>query len=209
MKKNFLIELKSEKIFTKGELIFCQGEKPKAFYYLTEGLVQSYSITAGGSKRNIMTTWPGEYFGMSSFFDGTIRQSSAVTLKDSRIIMINEQDYIRCSESHEFLNTMIHALSMDVRVLFEQLADSSLFKADMQVARFICRRIDRGQHVMENGKAILEYSQDFVANILGLSRWAVNQALVGMKSKGWVSTKYGSIMILDINAIRHFAFDEA
>ena len=195
-------------MFTKGELIFCQGEKPTAFYYLIDGLVQSYSITAGGSKRNIMTTWPGEFFGTSSFFDGSKWQSSAGALKDSRVLVINEQDYVRCSANHEFLNTLIHALSMDVRILFEQLADSSLFKTDMQVARFICRRIDRGQHKEQSGKVFLEYSQDFVANILGISRWAVNRALVGMKNKGWISVKYGRIIILDIDAIRRFAFDE-
>ena len=208
MKKHFLSELKNEKVFTKGELIFFQDEKPKAFYYLIDGLVQAYSLTAGGGTRNIMTTWPGDFFGTSSFFDGSRRRSSGVALKDSRVLIINEQDYARCSESRDFLDALLHALATDVRILFEQLADSSLLKADMKVARFICRRIDREQHTLRGELVVLEYSQDFIANILGLSRWAVNQALVGMKNKGWVFTKYGSIMILDIDAIRYFAFDE-
>jgi len=208
VKKNFLVELKTEKIFTKSEFIFCQGEKPEAFFYLVDGLVQSYYITAGGSKRNIMTTWPGEFFGTSSFFDGFKRQSSAVALKDSRVLVINEQDYIRCSENRDFLDTLLRALSTDVRSLFDQLADSSLLNADIRVARFICYRINRGQHTMRDGKVILEYSQDFIANVLGLSRWAVNQALVELKNNGWISTQYGSVVILDVEAVRRFAFDE-
>lgn len=208
MENGFLHALKNERMFHEGELIFRQGEAAEAFYYLVDGLVQAYTIGAGGSKRNIMTSWPGEFFGTSNFFDGSRRRSSEVALRPSRVIIISRQDYMRCRERRDFMDAVLLALSTDVRILFEQMADSALLSADVKVARFICRRVDRGQHVERDGQTLLQYSQSFVADVLGLSRWAVNKALMHMKDRGWVGTRYGGVLVLDIEAIRHFAFEE-
>ena len=93
----------------------------------------------------------------------------------------------------------------DVAVLLEQLADSSLLESDVKVARFLCRRVEREHCVRRGAKVLLDYSQDLISRMLGLSRWTVNQVLSQFKEAGWVDTGYRVIEITDYDALRGFA----
>ena len=92
-------------------------------------------------------------------------------------------------------------------MLFEQLVDSHLLSSDVKVARFICRRLVHGQYTEKGASLVLDYTQTFIAVVLGLSRWSVNQSLSAMKKKGWVETGHGKLTVLAPEKIREFAYN--
>ena len=51
-------------------------------------------------------------------------------------------------------------------------------------------------------------SGERIAQVLGLSRWAVNQAINNMKARGWLATRYGRVIIRDMDALLNFSADE-
>ena len=195
-------------IFRPGEIIFHQGDSPQEFYYLKSGMSLTYTLTEDGRERNILISWPGRLFGASTFFEKHPRRASAVALKICRVLKFDMDLYCDCRNKFpEFDRLIIDELSKDIGVLFEQLVDSHLLSSDVKVARFICRRLVHGQYTNQGSAPVLDYTQTFIAIVLGLSRWSVNQSLSAMKKKGWVETGHGKITVLNHEQIRQFAYN--
>ena len=197
----------TEKIFEPGEIIFYQGEAATEFFYLKSGLSLTYTIMEDGRERNILISWPGRFFGASTLFEHAPRRASAIAIRRCEVLVISQQLYETCVERYPaFTSLLIAELSADIGVLFEQLSDSALLSADIKVARFICRRLVHGHYTTEEGLPVLCYTQDFIANVLGLSRWAVNQSLTKLREYGWIRTGHGRIAVLNAAEIRRYGY---
>lgn len=98
-------------------------------------------------------------------------------------------------------------LSKDIGALFEELADSSMLSADVRVARFLCRRLAEGQCSGTAQFPELHYSQEFLAQVIGISRISVSQVISRFVDHGWISTGYRKISILNPSAIKAYAYE--
>lgn len=190
-----------------GELVFSQGDTAEEFYYLKSGIVRVYTITESGNERNILIAWPGRFFAASSFFNNHSRQTSAVVLKDAELLAVDPNLYAECIERLPgFQQLLLEELSQELFSMFEQLADVSLFDSTVNVARFICRRVSEVQLISGAECHVIEYTQDIIASVLGLSRWSVNKALATFKECGWIKIERGKLTILKPNDIRNYAY---
>lgn len=206
---DYLRELRAGREYNRGEMIFRQGERADAFFYLESGLSLTFTLVPDGRERNILISWPGRLFGASTFFEKAPRRASAVALETCRVLAIDRRVYDLCKVRFpSFLEAVLLEISIDAGVLFEQLADSALLSADVKVARFICRRVSAGQCQYREGRLMLPYTHSFIAHVLGLSRWSVSQALGKFRERGWLETEYGALRLLDLEAIRRFAYGE-
>ena len=104
------------------------------------------------------------------------------------------------------LNEIIRELSRDIGVLFEELADSSLMSAELRVAQFLCRRLTRRQYSGPADRPQLRFTQSFIASVLGISRVSVGHAISALVRRGWVETTYGGLVIVDVAALRSYAY---
>ncbi len=203
----FLKEIGTSREYKAGELLFAQGDAANEFYYLKSGLTMTFSSNEEGRDHNILLTRPGKLFGATTFFEGVPRRASAIALEQSEVVIINALVYQQCQEEFpDFLHYMLRELSEDVGVLFEQAADNALMDADTRVARFLCRSVIKGECRRTGAEMELEYTQDFIANMLGLSRWAVNRALARFRENGWVDTDYRAIRVKNYQTIYQFGY---
>ena len=206
---HFLQQRRPGRHFAPGEIIFHQGEPAEEFYYLKSGLSLTYTIHDDGRERNILVSWPGRLFGASTFFEKHSRRASAIALRACEVIRIDRALCEECMQRFpEFSLYLMEELSKDIGVLFEQMTDSSLLTADVQVARFVCRRLVQGQYVGSEGQPVLDYTQDFIASVLGLSRWSVSMALSEFRRRGWLRTGHGKLTVLDAEALRRYGYGE-
>ena len=205
---DFLIRCRKVKTYQPGEIIFRQGDLPTELFYLVDGLSLTYTVFEDGRERNILMTWPGRLFGAATFFEATPRRSSAIAIKPCEVIVIDQACYQECrvlfSDFQEFI---LRELAKDIGLLFEELADSSLLSADVRVARFLCRRLAQGQYSGTKEFPELQYTQEFLAHVIGISRISVSQVISRFSDRGWISTGYRKITILDQNALRVFSYE--
>ena len=180
---------------------------PDVFYYFISGLSLTYTVFEDGRERNILITWPDRIFGASTFFEGTPRRASAIAIKRCEVLEVNAALYQSCCEQFpEFRDEIILEISRDLGVLFDELADTSLVNADMRVGRFLCRRLANNQHSGTEEAPVLNFTQDFIADVLGLSRVSVSHAMSTLVEAGWISIGYGKITILDTPSLRQFSY---
>ncbi len=212
MTQNFLSWLEQQRpsqIYQPGEIIFHQGDEAKELFYLKTGLSLSYTVLDDGRERNLLVSWPGRLFGASTVFESSPRRASAVALHRCEVLRIDKELCRRCIEIFpEFSQYIIEELSKDIGILCEQTTDSSLLTADIKVARFIDRRVQRGQYKAEDQWPMLDYSQEVIARMLGLSRWSVNMALSKFRRLGWIKTGHGRLFVLDPDSLRRYGYGE-
>lgn len=205
---DYLTQCRKIKFYAPGEIIFRQGEIPTELFYLIGGLSLTYTVFEDGRERNILMTWPGRLFGAATFFEVAPRRSSAIAIKPCQVIVIDKECYQQCCRLFpDFQSFILRELSKDIGALFEELADSSMLSADIRVARFLCRRLAEGQYSGTAEFPELRYSQEFLAQVIGISRVSVSQVLSHFSEKNWIRTGYRKITILNPSAIKTHAYE--
>ena len=204
---DFMLTQQPPRHYGPGEILFSQGDEATEFYYLLSGLSLTYTIFPDGRERNMLISWPGRIFGASTFFEKVPRRVCAIAIQPCEVIVIDQRLYDSCCVRYpEFPNIILREISKDLGTLFDELADASMVNAEQRVARFLCRRVVSGQYTGTKDRPELHYTQEFIANVLGLSRMSVSQAVAGLMSKGWLETNYGMIRLLDPAALRVYAY---
>lgn len=201
----FLERCGTERVYEPGEMIFRQGEPEDHLYFVREGMALLYILTEDGKERNVLISWPEQFSGLATFFEGGPHRSSAVALERCIVTVITRREFTRCCAEYPEVWGMIAAeLSREIGLLLQQTVDSSLLTAEERVARFFVRRYGEGRYEQTAKGIEMKFTQEFIARVLGLSRWSVNQALKEMKEKGWLETRYGVITITDMDALLNF-----
>ena len=77
------------KLYTKGQMIYLQGEQPHHFYYLVSGSARSFLSSPEGDERILTIHRSGDLMGEASFFDQYPRVSSAMALEDSLVVVFS------------------------------------------------------------------------------------------------------------------------
>lgn len=205
---DYLTQCRQIKTYAPGEIIFRQGEIPTELFYLISGLSLTYTVFEDGRERNILMTWPGRLFGAATFFEAAPRRSSAIAIKPCEVIVIDQEGYRQCCQLFpDFQEFILRELSKDIGALFEELADSSMLSADIRVARFLCRRLAENQYSGTAELPELHYSQEFLANVIGISRISITQVIARFVDRGWISTGYRKIIIHNPAALRTFSYE--
>lgn len=188
-------ETKPVRIFKKNQIIYRQGEIAEYFYYIKNGEVQIFVNSSDGLEKILTNYKKGEIFGEASFFDGFTRISSAKTIFDSEITMINKTDIMLCFQNEPFLAlNFIEHLSQKVRMLSNEIDSISFLPAEKRIAQYL---LDAS--ICTNG--IIEQTQEDIGKSVGVSRVTSSRVLNKFCHNKWIDTKYRKIFILDGNAL--------
>lgn len=80
--------ISESKTLEKNSLIYAQGEKPKEFYFLKQGLVGLYHSLENGKETLTRLYHANEYFGFRTIFSETSYHCSAKVLMEADIVRI-------------------------------------------------------------------------------------------------------------------------
>ncbi|QEQ60382.1 Crp/Fnr family transcriptional regulator [Haemophilus influenzae biotype aegyptius] len=80
--------ISESKTLEKNSLIYAQGEKPKEFYFLKQGLVGLYHSLENGKETLTRLYHANEYFGFRTIFSETSYHCSAKVLMKADIVRI-------------------------------------------------------------------------------------------------------------------------
>lgn len=82
-----------EKEFTRGEMIFQEGEVGDSLYILVSGLIKIFRSSSGGRVKTLALLEPGDFFGEMAILDREIRSASARVLDDACLLVIHRRDF--------------------------------------------------------------------------------------------------------------------
>ena len=180
-----------------GYLIYLQNTEATCFYYLKQGRVKSFIQSEDGAERVLRVYGQGSLFGEASFFDELPRVSSAVALTPCEIVPIDrELVTAQFARDPALALVMLKYLARTVRVLSNQVDDMAFRPADQRIARCLLSL----SPALDGSVAC---TQDEIAASVSASRVTVSRTLNEFARRGWIQTGYGSLRLLDPDALKH------
>lgn len=197
--------------FQPGQTIFAQGDPGDRLYVIAEGTVKiSLRDPAGRtSVRGILG--PSDIFGELAVFDPAPRACTATALTDVRARWL-DRAALRASMAREpgLAEEVLRALTRRLRGAERQLVELVSSDVPARLARQLLV-LGRRFGTREGGALWLahELSQDELAQIVGADRVSVNKALRNFTTRGWISLKGKTVLIIDPQALARRAGDSA
>lgn len=180
--------------FSKGSIIYHQGDYASSFYYLKKGKVRVYMTSPDGVEHTLSTASSGEILGEAAFFDKMPRISSANALSNIEVAVINEETLLTLTQKHPKLALELLGLqAARIRQLSSQLDAMTFLKADERIAKVLSQNM--------NDKNEVKLTHEEIAGATGVTRVTVSKILRSFKDKGILQTEYGKIIILSLKKL--------
>ncbi len=120
-----LLDTIKERSFSKGEIIFNEGDQGKAFYIIKSGTIEILKGDISSNKQiRLAERGKGDFFGEMALLEDSPRFASAKAIRDSVVLEISREDFKNMiSENPSMATEVMGALS------------SRLREADLQMIR--------------------------------------------------------------------------
>ena len=192
-----------------GAMVFWSGEPDGNHYYLESGSVELFGVDDAGRKKVIDRYGPGMFFGFHILRDTNLTMSTAQCLEDSRILAIPKESFFKLlrdgSEFSEYcVRYLFGLLSMQTNEMLSQSFYATAQRVPMLLSRLMSEQGDQmgegsGAEAASAGNAavFLPYSNNDIADMLGVSRNSVTTVISRLQSQGIVEKQRNAIRVLD------------
>lgn len=192
-----------EKDYSKGSHICHRGDRFDYWTGVSSGIVRFGTTSLSGKIVTFTGLRTGSWFGEGTMLKNVPRQYDLITLRDSRIALMNRSTFLWLFENSVAFNRFL------VRQLNERLGqfialveyDRSL-DADARVARSIAWLFNPVLYPLEGMN--LDISQEEIGLLSGVSRPVTNKSLKTLEAKGLISVERNSLTVLDLERLRNF-----
>lgn len=183
-----------------GSILFQQGEEGDALYGIAEGLVRIWVSGEGGKELTLALLEPGDVFGEVALLDGLTRSASADAVEDCLLVVVRREAFLPLLEAESALaRHVIELLCERLRESTDRATEFAFLGLPARLARklqalAVAHGQDDGQGAI---RIALKLSQGELAQMLGVSREAVNKQLKLWAQDGLVRHAHGQIVIAD------------
>ena len=207
---SLLFSISKPKDYAAGAHIYVQGEESRPYFYLIEkGKVKISLIGKSGSERTIIIQEKNTLFGYAATFDGHPYFQTATALEETRLGVIDLDDFLGLIETHPAISLLIiTAFARVTRMLVFQIEDFSFLDARRRVAHMMCKlAYEVGQKTAKGLLIAKKVTQEELASLTGLSRVSVSLALNHFEDLDILRKKRNIIEVLDIMKLKAFVGD--
>ena len=191
----------------KGEELFMAGDPADGLRVVLSGLVRIWVADSEGQELTLTLLEDGDPFGEIALLDGLTRTANATSLESTKCLFLP-------SSAVEPIMARDPALALHViRLLCELLRRNTETVSDFAF-RGLRERLAQKLNelamthaLLENGEARFQrkFSQSDLAQMLGVTREAVNKRFKALIHDGIVQTIDGYIVIPDLKALKNQA----
>lgn len=193
-----LAELSETMMLGRGDVLFYQGDEGDALYGIFDGSIRISLTSPDGKEFTINLMESGDVFGEIALLDGLPRTADARAGRDSRLLRIPRRAFLDLMEQERrLMRHVVDMLCERIRVTTGEMTDVAFLDLRARLAK---RLLDLSlSHGVEEGSGIrigLTLTQTDVAQMLGVTREAVNKQIQTLVRGGLISMERGTITIL-------------
>jgi len=190
--------------YRAGREIFAKGSPGQSLMAVLRGSVKISSLSDSGKEIVFTIFNAGEIFGEIAMLDGDERSADATALTDCELLVLNRRDLVPVLLNRaDICMILLKVLCRKLRLTTEQVEDVIFRNFESRVAKALVQLAEsvslRGTH---SPSVELRLSQRELGNIASGSRESVNKQLKIWHRQGLIDLRKGSIMILDLEAMK-------
>jgi len=193
--------------FASGAFVARRGELSRYWIGVHSGLIKLAVYSLDGRSCTFSGVPAGGWVGEGSVIKREARKYDVIAVRHAEIMLIPEQTFhTLLAESLPFSAFVIRQLNERMGEFIASLQNTRLLSTDAQVAQAIAQLFH--PVLYPRTMAVLEFSQEEIGLLTGLSRQRVNQALKHLAELNLVTTSYQSIRVVDLEGLRRFGLAE-
>ncbi len=193
--------------YRRGERIFHQGDLGDSTYVVVAGLVKIAVVSSSGEEMVLATLTQGDTFGELAMIDGMPRSATAEAAEPTDVLMITRSLMMEMLvQEPTMIESLLKSLGGMIRRLTEQTSDLVFMDLHARVAKLLVKMAEQHGSKSEQGLTLdLSLTQGDLASMVGGSRQSVNQILRSFESRRYIEMERGTIVIKEIDQLRHRA----
>ncbi|HVO16299.1 MAG TPA: Crp/Fnr family transcriptional regulator [Alphaproteobacteria bacterium] len=187
----------------EGAVLFQQGDEGDALYAVVSGLIRIAIAGEGGKELTLGLMEPGDVFGEIALLDGLTRTAGAQAAENSVLLVVQRAHFLQMLEAEPGLaRHIIELLCERLRINTDRITEYAFLNLHARLARKIeSLAIAHGQHGDDGVRIALQLSQSELAQMLGVTREAVNKQLKTWSQAGVLRVERGAITVCDMRAL--------
>jgi CRP/FNR family transcriptional regulator len=197
---NLLAELARvavERRYSRGEIIFLEGEPCSGLYVVARGEVKIFKVSPQGREQILHQIGPGGTFNDVAALDGEPNPASAAAIADTTLHCITRADLRRLAHAYPALAwVLIESIARRARHLVGIVEDLSLRSVKARLAKLLLAEAERAAAQPELDRTQMVTQAEMAAR-LGTVREMVGRGLRELAEEGLIVMDRHRIVIAD------------
>ena len=199
-----ILNTSNERLYSRGTIIFSEGQKTDGIYIITEGLIKVYKMSVDGREKTLAILNPGDILGEMALFDHNLRSATAEALEATKVNVIPRQDFERLLEEMPVLATkLIRVLAERLRQADEEIKNLLFLNARSRVILNLVQLAETHMQGKKPGTPMpFRLTHAEMANLVGVSRETVTRVISELQDEGLIRIEKRKLWINDIQKLK-------
>jgi DNA-binding response OmpR family regulator len=201
----FNLENYSSELYSKKQVIYSEGKRPRFLYYIVKGKVKGFKTHEDG-KEYITDLYSDEDFiGYPALIEEKNYDDSAVALEESEVIQIPREDFQQMIEGDiNVAAKFIHIITQNVKEKEERLLSLAYSSLRKRVAKALVDIHGKFNTGIENKP--IEISREDIAHYVGTATESLIRTLSDFKAEKLIEIKEGKISIINLEKLKNLRY---
>lgn len=188
----------------RNTVVFHAGEPCNGLYIVEHGAVKLYRESADAREHVLFIATAGDAFGEAALFLGEGYPASAMTIKDSSLILLRKDEFLALlREKPEICFSMMAAMAEWSHRLVSSIEALTLKDASARFADYILSKMQAGQ----GGGAVIDLGmpKQVLASHLGMTGETLSRLIARFEEDELIATQGRSVKILSVDDLTDLA----
>jgi CRP/FNR family cyclic AMP-dependent transcriptional regulator len=192
--------------FPKKQMIYTDGQKPKAVYYILKGKIKIFKSSKEGKELITAVLGEQDFFGYTHVLENRNYGESAQVLEDAQLMLIPKDDFIALSTSDtQVAKQFIKIITKNILDKEEALVNLAYNSLRRKVAFGLIQTLEKFKNE-RNSNEIMQVSRENLAQITGVATESLIRTLADFKSEKLIALDQGKIIILNEKKLRDLPY---
>lgn len=197
-------EITIPRFISKKSIVFAEGEKKEAVFFIQDGLIKTYKTDENGHEQIVSFLKTGDMFPHTGLFHQNPYPATAEAIIDTYLLAIPVQLFEQLVMSNpEIAIKMMRVMGDKIRELQEKLQVLTGQDVKNRAISFLLLLAEQHGTIKDNKITInLPMTHQEFANSVGTTRETINRLLNQLDKDGVLKVDRNRIVIIDINEFK-------
>ena len=201
--KNFFDDNGKEITFSKGDVIYEEGQNSNNIFLISKGLIKCHKLDEQGKDLTTALYKEDDLFGYTSFTQNLPYQETATAVKDSKLVALSKNELKNVlNTNHKVTLELIQLLTTDLTVVKHQLLQMAYSSVKKRTATTILKFAEKLNYKPNHA---IRISRNDLASVAGIAIESLIRTLSGFKDLGIIEIEGRNIRILDIDKLQQIS----
>ena len=177
-------------LFSKDEMIFSQGDRADAIYFVESGRIKISVVSPAGKEGVLALLGPSSFFGEGSLVGQTLRSSSATVIEPVTLFQVEKRTMLRALRDQPDLSEKFTAALLSRTIdLEEDVCDQLFNDSEKRLARVLIKIWNIDESNPSSNSRIATLSHETLSEMVGTTRSRVTHFMNKFRKMGLIEYK--------------------